>query len=337
MKRICLLCFAFCLFLLPLISCAPSVEEKPKEPERETLFLVVSEEHYDGYGNELYHKTYEYDNLGRKTLEKNSILTSTQLPQTNELVKGSAQTSYVYDEQGRLLTEKKETVALEDGSVVWTVLYEYEYAQGEKPVRYANSTRNALGEVQQAYYTLYTYDDQGREVYQELYRDWEGNDELYNSVKTEYGKDCVTWTQSGEVFPHYPTVKVYAPSLDKPTSVFVKEWRGDVLALDVTDTYTYDENGNVTECLEHFLYNYQGELCVATKRIVSQYDGEGRLSAETEYLRYPDKEEEEIFRYSREYTYGENGEVQSIVTKDSYGATTGWSMYSYVEMTVPAK
>ncbi len=355
------LALVFCLFVLA--SCAQQpAEETPSEqvgepqgeqipvpdpqpepvPETELVWLCVKEtQYYSGSGIEWYHKDLEYDDRGNLMFVSNGQVFTVQLPHSEEMLQAIRRETYTYDEEDRVLTHSNETVSAAGEKVLSASREAYEY-EGDLCVKKTSSVEY-LDEYSdmpdERYYTLYTYDAEGRLVKEEYWRDWEGNDELYSTATFDYSDPAgVLWTQESVVF--YPLEeKFYTPSVEQPTSVAVKQYKADkiTLTLDAVDTYSYDENGNVLESVEHAIYMDVGEsgTKLGAHRKVYTYDEEGRVLEVKET--FVDEEGAETPRSTKVHRYDANGNLFSVLSKDHNGADTGWVQYEYVQKEVPVK
>ena len=185
---------------------------------------------------------------------------------------------FTYDENGRILSEKKE-IRNGQGAVTDVFTTEYTYYEGEQLTVFMK-THNAAGTVTESGKS--TYDDQGRLLRREYYY---ANGETRSSETRRYDDygNLIERTLSGdydidkELIITYDEKERKSERIDYYLGTFSKE------------VWFYDGQGRPAKIESYYegkmtdkaLFYYDGDERICRKR--AEYDGEGKLAAEYEY------------------------------------------------------
>lgn len=185
---------------------------------------------------------------------------------------------FTYDENGRILSEKKE-VKNGEGVVTGVLTTEYTYYEGEQLTVFMK-THNAAGTVTESGKS--TYDDQGRLLRREYYY---ANGETRSSETRRYDDygNLIERTLSGDYDIDKELIITYDEKERK--SERIDYYLGTVSK----EVWFYDGQGRPAMIESYYqgkmtyktLFYYDGDERICRKR--AEYDWEGKLAAEYEY------------------------------------------------------
>ena len=271
-------------------------KEKPKENPTPTPTAAVAEQtqptetpkptpgepwgytmkSYEAFADErraMYVETHDYDAWGR---EEHRYIWEDSLSYLGYLTEEDY--LFTYDENGRILSEKKE-VKNGEGVVTGVLTTEYTYYEGEQLTVFMK-TYNAAGTVTESGKS--TYDNQGRLLRREYYY---ANGETRSSETRRYDDygNLIERTLSGD----YDIDKELIITYDEKEC---KSERIDYYLDSVSkDVWFYDEQGRLTtieayyqgRLIGKYFFYYDGDERICRKR--TEYDGVGNLISESVY------------------------------------------------------